>query len=54
MKKITQTPLQSKQEILREQAKQSDLSKLSKTAKTKLCKESIQYEVKNGEEKVTK
>ena len=43
---MTQTPLQSKQEILRKQPKQRDLSKSGKTGKTNLCKESIHCEVK--------
>ena len=43
---MTQTPLRSKQEILRKQPKQRDLSKLSKTGKTKLYMESTQCEDK--------
>ena len=46
MKRMTQTTLQSKQEILRKQAKQRNLSKLSKTGKTNLCMKSTQCQVK--------
>ena len=41
MKKMTQAPLRSKQEILRKQPKQRDLTKLRKTGKINLCMESI-------------
>ena len=40
------TPLRSKQEILRKQPKQKDLSKPSKTGKTNLVMESTHCEVK--------
>ena len=46
MKKMTQTPLRSKQKILRKQPEQRDLSKSSKTGKTNLCTESTHCEVK--------
>ena len=46
MKKMTQTPLQSKQELLRKQSKQRDLTKSSKTGKTNLCMESTHCEFK--------
>ena len=36
MKKMTQTPLQSKQEILKKHQKQKDLSKSNKTEKTNI------------------
>ena len=46
MNKMTQTPLRSKQKILRKQLKRSDLSKSRKTGKTNLCTESTHCEVK--------
>ena len=44
--KKTQTPLRSKQEILRKQTKQKDSSKSNKTGKTNLYMESTNCEVK--------
>ena len=43
---MTQTPLRSKQEILRKQPKKKGLSKSSKTGKTNLCMESTLCKVK--------
>ena len=43
---MPQTPLRNKQEILRKQPKQSDLSKSNKAEKTNLCMESTHCEVK--------
>ena len=44
---MVQKPLRTKQEILRKQSKQRDLSKSSKTGKTNPCMESTHCEVKN-------
>ena len=44
--KMAQTPLQSKQKILRKQSKQRDSSESSKTGKTNLCMKSTYFEVK--------
>ena len=44
---MEQKPLQTKQEILRKQSKQRDLSKSRKTGKTNLCMEKAHCEVKN-------
>ena len=46
MKQMTQTPLRSKQELLRKQPKQRDLSKSNKTEEKNLLMESNHSEVK--------
>ena len=46
---MTQTPLRSKQKVLRKQPKLRDLSKSSKTGKTSLCMESTHCKVKKAD-----